>query len=99
MAKAMAISPSSVRRIWARHGLQPHRVRSFKLSNDPKFAAKLKEVVGLYIDPQLAGAVQLGQHSCVAAIGLDPISRLGWDQRRRHDKAVMSASGQQSVQP
>ena len=43
--------PSSVRRIWTRHGLQPHRVRSFKLSNDPKFAEKLKEVVGLYIDP------------------------------------------------
>jgi transposase len=51
MAAAMAISPSSVRRIWTRHGLQPHRVRSFKLSNDPKFADKLKEVVGLYIDP------------------------------------------------
>src|SRR5882672_1054987 len=51
MAKAVGISPSSVRRIWKRHGLQPHRVRSFKLSNDPKFAEKLKDVVGLYIDP------------------------------------------------
>ena len=51
MAAAVGISPSSVRRIWTRHGLQPHRVRSFKLSNDPKFAAKLKAVVGLYIDP------------------------------------------------
>ncbi len=37
MATAAAISPSSVRRIWMRHGLQPHRMRSFKLSNDPKF--------------------------------------------------------------
>jgi len=51
MAKAVGISPSSVRRIWKGHGLQPHRVRSFKLSNDPKFAEKLKEVVGLYVDP------------------------------------------------
>jgi transposase len=51
MAKAVGISPSSVRRIWTRHGLQPHRVRSFKLSNDPNFAEKLKAVVGLYIDP------------------------------------------------
>jgi transposase len=51
MAKAVGISPSSVRRIWKGHGLQPHRVRSFKLSNDPKFADKLKDVVGLYIDP------------------------------------------------
>ncbi len=51
MAKAVAISPSSVRRIWTRHGLPPHRVRLFKLSNDAKFADKLKEVVGLYADP------------------------------------------------
>src|SRR6266851_8317937 len=51
MAKAAGISPSSVRRIWHSHGLQPHRVRHFKLSNDPNFAAKLKDVVGLYIDP------------------------------------------------
>src|SRR5216117_4309353 len=51
MAKAVGISPSSVRRIWAGQGLQPHRVRTFKLSNDPKFADKLKEVVGLYVDP------------------------------------------------
>jgi transposase len=51
MAKAVGISASSVRRIWKAHGLQPHRVRSFKLSNDPKFAAKLKDIVGLYIDP------------------------------------------------
>jgi transposase len=40
-----------VQRIWAAHGLKPHRVRAFKLSNDPKFAAKLHDVVGLYIDP------------------------------------------------
>src|SRR5215813_12769731 len=43
--------PSSVRRMWKGHGLQPHRVRAFKISNDPKFADKLKEVVGLYVDP------------------------------------------------
>jgi transposase len=51
MAKAVGISPSSVRRMWKGHGLQPHRVRTFKISNDPKFADKLKEVVGLYVDP------------------------------------------------
>jgi hypothetical protein len=37
--------------VWAGQGLQPHRVRSFKISNDPKFADKLKDVVGLYVDP------------------------------------------------
>jgi hypothetical protein len=47
MAKAVGISPSSVRRIWTGHGLQPHRVRAFKLSNDPYFDEKLKDVVGL----------------------------------------------------
>ena len=41
----------SVQRIWAAHGLQPHRVRRFKLSQDPAFAAKLRDVVGLYLDP------------------------------------------------
>ena len=51
MAEAAGISVSSVQRIWRRHGLQPHRVRRFKLSTDPQFAAKLHDIVGLYIDP------------------------------------------------
>jgi transposase len=51
MAKASGISPSSVRRIWRKHGLQPHQMRRFKLSTDPHFAAKLREIVGLYVDP------------------------------------------------
>src|SRR5271166_2403598 len=51
MAKAAGISVSSVQRIWRAHGLRPHLVRRFKLSNDPQFAAKLKEVVGLYVNP------------------------------------------------
>jgi len=51
MAKAVGISVSSVQRIWRAHGLKPHQVRPFKLSNDPAFASKLKDVVGLYVDP------------------------------------------------
>jgi transposase len=51
MAKAVGISASSVQRIWRAHGLQPHRVQQFKLSNDPKFIGKLRDVVGLYVDP------------------------------------------------
>jgi transposase len=51
MAKAVGISISSVQRIWRAHGLQPHRVRRFKLSNDPQFAAKLHDIVGLYVNP------------------------------------------------
>ena len=51
MAKAAGISVSSVQRIWHAHGLQPHRVLQFKLSNDPRFVDKLRDVVGLYVDP------------------------------------------------
>jgi len=51
MAKAAGISVSSVQRIWRAHGLQPHRVRRFKLSNDKAFADKLRKIVGLYVDP------------------------------------------------
>src|SRR3954469_19311004 len=51
MAKDIGISPASVQRIWVAHGLQPHRVRTFKLSTDPAFASKLRDVVGLYVDP------------------------------------------------
>jgi hypothetical protein len=51
MAKAAGISVNLVQRIRRAHGLRPHVVRRFKLSNDPQFAAKLKEIVGLYIDP------------------------------------------------
>ena len=49
--EATGVSHRSVQRIWAAHGLKPHRVRTFKLSNDPKFAAKVQDVVGLYVDP------------------------------------------------
>jgi transposase len=51
MAKVSGISVSSVQRIWRAHGLQPHRIRQFKLSTDPKFAEKLRDIVGLYVDP------------------------------------------------
>src|ERR1700683_1005925 len=51
MAEAAGVSVSSVQRIWRAHGLQPHRVRQFKLSKDPEFVDKLRDVVGLYVDP------------------------------------------------
>ncbi len=51
MAEQTGISVSSVQRIWRAHGLAPHRVRQFKLSNDPDFVAKLRDVVGLYVNP------------------------------------------------
>ena len=51
MAEEMGISHTSVQRIWIEHGLKPHLVRSFKVSNDPDFAAKVEDIVGLYVDP------------------------------------------------
>ena len=51
MARHAHISLSSVQRIWAEHDLQPHRLRTFKRSNDPAFAEKLQDIVGLYVDP------------------------------------------------
>jgi hypothetical protein len=49
IAKATGISLSSVQRIWRAHRLQPHRLRTFKRSRDPGFAAKLADIVGLYV--------------------------------------------------
>ena len=51
MAKATGISLGSVQRIWRAYQLQPHRLRTFKRSRDPSFAAKLTDIVGLYVDP------------------------------------------------
>ncbi len=51
MAKAQGVSPATVQRIWDAHGLKPHRVRTFKISNDPRFTEKLTDVVGLYLNP------------------------------------------------
>jgi len=51
MAEAVGISLRSVQRIWSAHGLQPHRIKRFKLSKDPEFATKLRDIVGLYVDP------------------------------------------------
>ena len=51
MAKASGISVSAVQRIWRAHGLRPHKVEQFKLSTDPKFVDKLRDVVGLDVDP------------------------------------------------
>jgi transposase len=51
MADEVGVSGSSVQRIWRAHGLQPHRVRQFKLSNDSAFVDKLRDIVGLYVHP------------------------------------------------
>lgn len=51
MAKDMGVSRATVNRIWQAHGLKPHLSKTFKVSNDPRFAEKLRDVVGLYLNP------------------------------------------------
>jgi transposase len=51
MAKTVGVSPATVQRVWSARGLKPHLVRTFKLSNDPRFEEKLIDVVGLYLNP------------------------------------------------
>lgn len=51
MAAAEGVSASTVGRVWREHGIKPHRVKSFKLSNDKRFAEKLETIVGLYLNP------------------------------------------------
>lgn len=51
MAKEVGLHHSTIARIWRSHGLKPHRVEYFKLSKDPQFVEKLRDVVGLYVDP------------------------------------------------
>lgn len=57
MAKRVGVSPATVQRIWSELGLQPHRVDTFKISNDPQFREKLIDVVGLYLNPPDHAAV------------------------------------------
>jgi transposase len=57
MAQEFAVSRSTVQRIWNARGLKPHLVETFKLSNDPRFAEKLTDVVGLYLNPPARAVV------------------------------------------
>jgi transposase len=69
MAKAAGLSLRTVQRIWEAHKLQPHRVRTFKRSTDPDFAAKLDDVVGLYMNPpRHAVVVSIDEKSQIQAL-------------------------------
>jgi transposase len=57
MADRHQVSSATVQRIWDAHGLQPHRVKTFKLSTDPKFVDKLTDIVGLYLNPPDKAAI------------------------------------------
>jgi hypothetical protein len=59
-----------VQRLWQAHRLQPHRIRTFKRSNDPEFAEKVEDIVGLYMDPpKHTVVVSIDEKSQVQALG------------------------------
>ena len=89
MAKASGLSQSSISRIWRTFGLQPHRVETFKLSKDPLFIEKVRDVVGLYLDPpDRALVLCVDEKSQIQALDRSaPILPLapGIPERRTHD--------------
>ena len=69
MAKAVGVSLRAVQRLWEAHRLQPHRIRTFKRSNDPEFAEKVEDIVGLYMDPpKHAVVVSIDEKSQIQAL-------------------------------
>jgi transposase len=64
MARAQGLSHASVQRIWEAHGLQPHRRKTFKLSKDKRFVEKLRDVVGLYLNPPEKALVLCVDEKC-----------------------------------
>ena len=89
MARASGLSVSTVQRIWRAFGLQPHRLETFKLSTDPDFVAKVRDVVGLYVaPPQRAIVLCVDEKSQIQALDRSqPMlpMRPGQVARRSHD--------------
>jgi len=89
MARAADLSQSTVTRIWRAFGLQPHRQETFKLSSDPLFVEKVRDIVGLYLDPPLKAMVLcVDEKSQIQALDrTQPILPMapGIPERRTHD--------------
>jgi transposase len=89
MASAAELSQTAVSRIWRAFGLQPHRQETFKLSTDPMFVEKVRDIVGLYMDPPLAAMVLcVDEKSQIQALDrTQPLLPLapGIPERRTHD--------------
>lgn len=89
MAQASGLSQTAVSRIWRAFGLQPHRQETFKLSTDPQFVAKTRDIVGLYLDPPTKAMVLcVDEKSQIQALDrTQPLLPLapGIPERRTHD--------------
>src|SRR5882762_3070200 len=89
MAEAVDHAPSTIHRIWRAFGLQPHRAESFKLSTDPLFVEKVRDIVGLYMaPPEHALVLCVDEKSHIQALDRSqPVlpMRPGQIERRSHD--------------
>jgi transposase len=89
MAASQRVSSATVQRIWKKHKLQPHRVESFKFSTDPEFAPKVRDIVGLYMNPpDRAIVLSVDEKSQIQALDrTQPILPLrpGLPARQTHD--------------
>lgn len=89
MAREMGLSQTAIARIWRAFGLQPHRQETFKLSRDPLFVEKVRDIVGLYLDPPLKAMVLcVDEKSQIQALDrTQPVLPLapGVAERRTHD--------------
>ena len=89
LAAKLGVSRMMVQRVWQRYDIQPHRVERFKISNDPKFEDKVRDVVGLYLDPpDRALVLCVDEKSQIQALDrtapLLPL-RPGLPERQTHD--------------
>ena len=89
LAKKLGLSQSTVSRVWRAFGLQPHRSETFKLSTDPLFIDKVRDIVGLYLDPPAKAMVLcVDEKSQIQALDrTQPILPMapGLPERRTHD--------------
>jgi transposase len=89
MAASQKVSPATVQRIWRKHKLQPYRLGSFKFSNDPDFAPKVRDIVGLYMNPpDKAIVLSVDEKSQIQALDrTQPVLPLrpGLPERQTHD--------------
>lgn len=89
MAKASGLAPSTVQRIWKAFSLQPHRTETFKLSTDPLFVEKVRDIIGLYLSPpERALVLCVDEKSQIQALDrTQPLlpMRPGQAERRTHD--------------
>jgi hypothetical protein len=86
MAQATGLSTFAVWKIWKANGLKPHLVRTFKASKDPRFAEKVEDIVGLYLNPpEHAVVFSVDEKSQIQA--LDPALGLLWTDSRGSGKS------------